>query len=78
MARPGWRWESNFPNTPVYDLEVKGADLVIATHGRSFWILDDLSPLRQVVGGVESIPHVFEPARAWRILPFVVRTVDSD
>ena len=63
------RWVSNFPNTPVYDLEVKGSDLVIATHGRSFWILDDLSPLRQVVEGVDSIPHIFEPARAWRILP---------
>ena len=42
------RWRSNFPVTPVYDLEVEGTDLVIATHGRSFWILDDLTPLRRV------------------------------
>ena len=42
------RWHSNFPVTPVYDLKVEGADLVIATHGRSFWILDDLHPLRGV------------------------------
>ena len=41
------RWRSNLPVTPVYDLEVEGTDLVIATHGRSFWILDDLTPLRQ-------------------------------
>ena len=39
------RWRSNFPVTPVYDLEVEGTDLVVATHGRSFWILDDLTPL---------------------------------
>ena len=41
------RWRSNFPVTPVYDLKVHGTDLVIATHGRSFWIVDDLTPLRQ-------------------------------
>src|SRR5213075_1418369 len=37
----------NMPVTPVRDLVVKGNDLVIATHGRSFWILDDISPLRE-------------------------------
>ena len=42
------RWRSNFPVTPVYDLKLEGMDLVIATHGRSFWILDDLDPLRGV------------------------------
>ena len=41
------RWRSNFPVVPVYDLEVEGTDLVIATHGRSFWILDDLTPLHR-------------------------------
>ena len=41
------RWRSNFPVTPVYDLKIEGTDLVIATHGRSFWILDDLTPLHQ-------------------------------
>jgi hypothetical protein len=35
------------PPVPVHDIEVKNADLVIATHGRGFWILDDISPLRQ-------------------------------
>ncbi len=38
----------NLPATPVHDLAVKGDDLVAATHGRSFWILDDLTPLRQI------------------------------
>ena len=42
------RWQANFPVTPVFDMLVKDSDLVIATHGRSFWILDDLTPLRQL------------------------------
>ncbi len=42
------RLETNLPVVPIYDLVVKGTDLVAATHGRSFWILDDVSPLRQL------------------------------
>jgi photosystem II stability/assembly factor-like uncharacterized protein len=58
----------NLPVTPVRDLIVKDNDLVIATHGRSFWILDDISPLRElnsenVVAGV----HLFRPATAIRV-----------
>ncbi|HEY3777192.1 MAG TPA: hypothetical protein VGL35_03970 [Rhizomicrobium sp.] len=47
----GQHWQSlqlNLPHSPVHDLVVKGDDLVIATHGRSFWILTDLTPLRQI------------------------------
>jgi photosystem II stability/assembly factor-like uncharacterized protein len=47
----GRHWQSlqlNLPRSPVHDLVVKGDDLAIATHGRSFWILDDVTPLRQV------------------------------
>ena len=40
--------QNNLPVSPVYDLVVKDTDLVIATHGRSFWILDDLTPLHQL------------------------------
>lgn len=40
------RMGGGFPVVPVYDLKLKGSDLVAATHGRSFWILDDVSPLR--------------------------------
>jgi hypothetical protein len=36
---------------PVYDLKIKGADLIAGTHGRSFWILDDISPLRALADG---------------------------
>ncbi len=47
----GAHWQSlqcNLPVSPVYDLVVKDTDLVVATHGRSFWILDDLTPLYQM------------------------------
>lgn len=37
----------NFPTVAVHDLQVKNNDLVVATHGRSFWILDDITPLRE-------------------------------
>lgn len=50
----GENWQpmgGNFPVVPVHDLVVKGDNLVIATHGRSFWILDDLTPLRQIAAG---------------------------
>ena len=65
-----YRWDADLPVVPVYDIEVKGDDLVLATHGRGFWILDDLGPLRQL-GQVESDrpAHLFTPAAAWRILP---------
>jgi photosystem II stability/assembly factor-like uncharacterized protein len=41
-------FQSNLPVTPIHDLMVKGTDLLAATHGRSFWILDDLTPLYQM------------------------------
>ncbi len=47
----GAHWQSlqlNLPPSPIHDLVVKDDDLVVATHGRSFWVLDDVTPLRQV------------------------------
>ena len=47
----GAHWQplySNLPVTPIHDLVVKNTDLIAATHGRSFWILDDLTPLYQM------------------------------
>lgn len=64
----GGKWEplqSNLPMAPVNDLIVKNNDLVVGTHGRSFWVLDDITPLRQFS---DSIPqqeaHLFTPAAA--------------
>ncbi|MCP4898224.1 MAG: glycosyl hydrolase [bacterium] len=61
----GAQWQSlqlNLPVTPITDLRVKRGDLAVATQGRSFWILDDLSPLRQASSHIaEDGPHLFEP-----------------
>ena len=46
----GANWQSlrqNLPDVPVHDIKVEERDLVIATHGRAFYVLDDISPLRQ-------------------------------
>jgi photosystem II stability/assembly factor-like uncharacterized protein len=58
----------NLPVTPVHDLVIKDKDLVIATHGRSFWILDDITPLRQLTHDLAAGPvHLFAPSTAIRI-----------
>ncbi|MGB9404348.1 MAG: hypothetical protein WCA98_12475 [Candidatus Acidiferrales bacterium] len=47
----GEHWQSlqlKLPTAPVRDLVIKNSDLIVATHGRAFWILDDISPLRQM------------------------------
>ena len=57
----------NLPTTSVRDLNLHGADLVAATYGRGLWILDDLSPLRQVSSEISAKPAVlFKPATAVR------------
>ena len=67
----GDRWQSlrqNLPATSIRDLVVKDSDLVIATHGRSFWILDDITPLRQLTARTSTEPaHLFAPAAAFRL-----------
>jgi photosystem II stability/assembly factor-like uncharacterized protein len=67
----GGNWRSlqiNLPNVPVHDLVIKNDDLVLATHGRSFWILDDVSPLRQFADSVASEDvRLYKPATAYRI-----------
>ena len=59
------RLRGNLPVAPIHDLIVKDGDLVAATHGRSFWILDDLSPLHQMADAVaRSDAHLFTPRRS--------------
>ncbi len=62
----GENWHSmrgNLPVAPVYDLTIKDDDLVVATHGRSFWIFDGLSQLRQVSGEfADEDMHLVKPA----------------
>ncbi len=62
------RLNLNLPRVAVHDMEIKRGDLCIATHGRSFWILDDISPLRQVSAEIAAKPaHLFQPMDHTRI-----------
>ena len=73
----GGRWQplqQNLPATPITDIRVHRGDLVISTMGRSFWIMDDIAPLRQIAARVQdatgllSLPaaHLFTPRDAVR------------
>jgi photosystem II stability/assembly factor-like uncharacterized protein len=66
----GASWQSlrrNLPLVPIHDLAIKEGDLIAATHGRSFWILDDLSALRQLQPEtVRSAAYLFRPRRVYR------------
>ncbi len=56
------RMQNNLPVVPIYDLIVKGTDLLAATHGRAFWILDDLSPLYEMQDQIAGKQvHLFTP-----------------
>ena len=70
-ADDGAHWQPlqlNLPVTPIHDLLIKDNDLIAATHGRSFWILDDVSPLRQAAAGLSADAfHLFRPATALRL-----------
>jgi photosystem II stability/assembly factor-like uncharacterized protein len=67
----GDHWQGlqlNLPVTSIRDLVIHGDDLVVATHGRSFWILDDIAPLRQIGEHVASADMwLYKPARAIRM-----------
>ncbi len=70
----GNHWQSlqlNLPASSVRDLNIHGDDLVIATHGRSFWILDDITPLRHADAAVQA-------ANAWLYKPEIAVRVDND
>jgi hypothetical protein len=67
----GDHWQSlqlNLPHTSMRDLGVHDSDLIVATHGRSFWILDDITPLRQLAESVaKSDAYLFNPEAAYRV-----------
>jgi photosystem II stability/assembly factor-like uncharacterized protein len=66
----GAHWQSlqlNLPITSVRDIAVHRNDLVIATHGRSFWVMDDITPLRQAIEVSYGTVHLFTPAPAYRV-----------
>jgi photosystem II stability/assembly factor-like uncharacterized protein len=67
----GTHWQLlqyNLPHTSMRDLLVKDDDLIVATHGRSFWVLYDVSPLREMAADAgKKTPMLFPPAAAWRV-----------
>src|SRR5207245_9101659 len=66
----GARWQSlqlNLPRSSVRDIAIHESDLIVATHGRAFWVLDDISPLRQLSDQVRGASaHLFTPEPAVR------------
>jgi photosystem II stability/assembly factor-like uncharacterized protein len=67
----GGHWQPlqlNLPHTSMRDLTIHGDDLIVGTHGRSFWILDDITPLRQLTAQLAAADvFLFRPETAWRI-----------
>lgn len=73
----GAHWQSlqlNLPIVPVTDIVVHDSDLALSTNGRSFWILDDVSPLRELAVKTISRPHLHVPRATYRI----ATSVDED
>jgi len=69
----GDHWQSlqmNLPVTSVRDIDVHGDDIVLATHGRAFWVMDEVAPLRELAeGSTTGAVRLFRPATAVRERP---------
>ncbi len=67
----GDQWQAlqlNLPHSSMRDLWIHDDDLIVATHGRSFWVLDNISPLRQITESVaKAEEYLFKPATAYRV-----------
>ena len=67
----GENWQPlklNLPTVPIHDLNIHQDDLIVATHGRSFWVLDDITPLRQIDSNSASAEMIlYKPEPALRI-----------
>ncbi|MGH3421556.1 MAG: WD40/YVTN/BNR-like repeat-containing protein, partial [Streptosporangiaceae bacterium] len=67
----GDQWHSlrmNMPATSIRDLEIKGDDLIAGTHGRGFWILDDITPLRQLENAAAAVEaYLYRPETTYRV-----------
>ncbi len=57
----------NLPHTSMRDLWIHDDDLIVATHGRAIWILDDIAPLREASATMANAAHLFTPSRAYRV-----------
>ena len=66
----GDTWQSlnlNLPVSSIRDLNLNGSDLIVATHGRSFWVLDDIAPLRQAAKAQNERTYLYAPPPAVRV-----------
>lgn len=67
----GAHWQSfqqNLPATPITDIRMYRQDMVVSTMGRSFWVMDDVTPLHEIRAGLENgSHHLFTPANAYRL-----------
>jgi photosystem II stability/assembly factor-like uncharacterized protein len=66
----GDHWQSlqmNLPHTSMRDLWIHNDDLLLGTHGRSFWVLDNITPLRQLAVAANAPVYLFKPASAYRV-----------
>ena len=57
----------NLPVSSIRDMNVNGSDLIVATHGRSFWVLDDIAPLRRVAAAQKERAYLYAPPTAVRV-----------
>ena len=69
----GENWQPlklNIPTTSMRDIEIYGSDLIVATHGRGFWVIDDISPLRQINDSIlKSDAYLFKPSDTTDMYP---------
>jgi len=63
-------FQTDLPIVPITDLMVRRNDLVLATQGRAFWVIDDIAPLRQyAVEHETAVAHLYDPSLAYRLTP---------
>ncbi len=60
---------SNLPVVPIYDIDIKDNNMILATHGRSFWILDDITAISQLNDDISDKSFILKPTDTYRILP---------
>jgi len=62
------KFQLNLPPVPIHDLAIKNDNLIAATHGRGFWLIDDLTPLHQLSKEIEAKKsHMFKPMPSYRM-----------
>ena len=77
----GEKWEPlkfNLPVVPIYDLKIKDGDLIAATHGRSFWILDDISVLPEIANNPLTTSSLFKPRKYTRVLDQIGSRIEAE